>query len=140
MSLMSFFTAAISPVTKLIGELHTSDDERNQVILAFEKLQSILSGKLIELESQLIKAKSAIIVAEAQSASFLTANWRPMTMLVFVVIIANNYILYPYLSLFMDDAPKLDIPPDMWDLLKLGIGGYIGGRSIEKAVKEWKGH
>ena len=140
MSLMSFFTAAISPVTKLIDALHTSDDERNQVILAFEKLQNVLSSKLIDLESKLIKAKSAIIVAEAQSTSYLTSNWRPITMLVFVFIIANNYILYPYFSLFMEEAPRLEIPPDMWDLLKIGLGGYIVSRGVEKTVKNWKGH
>jgi len=27
----------------------------------------------------------------------------------------------------------------MWDLLKIGVGGYIGGRSLEKAVKYYKG-
>ena len=31
-----------------------------------------------------------------------------------------------------------DIPPDMWDLLKLGVGGYVLGRSVEKGVKVWK--
>jgi len=60
-------------------------------------------------------------------------------MLTFVIIIANNYILYPYLSLFFDAAPKMEIPPDMWDLLKIGLGGYVLGRSGEKAVKAWRG-
>ncbi len=49
-------------------------------------------------------------------------------------IIANNYILYPYLALFFEGAPKLEIPPDMWALLKIGLGGYVVGRSVEKAV------
>ena len=56
----------------------------------------------------------------------------------FVFIIANNYILYPYLSLFFTEAPVLAIPPDMWDLLKIGLGGYVVGRSGEKMVKAWK--
>jgi len=56
----------------------------------------------------------------------------------FGIIIANNYIIYPYLSLFMDDAPMLEIPPDMWGLLKLGLSGYIVGRSGEKMVTAWK--
>ena len=59
-------------------------------------------------------------------------------MLVFVVIIANNYIIYPYLSLFWPEAPTLEIPPDMWGLLKIGLGGYVVGRSAEKAVTAWK--
>lgn len=31
----------------------------------------------------------------------------------------------------------LTIPPDMWDLLKLAIGGYVAGRSVEKAVSAY---
>jgi len=80
-----------------------------------------------------------IITSEAKSEHTITATWRPITMLVFVVIIANNYILYPYLRLFWPDAPVLDLPPAMWDLLKIGLGGYVVGRSAEKAAKAWKG-
>jgi hypothetical protein len=32
----------------------------------------------------------------------------------------------------------LEIPSAMWDLLKLGVGGYIIGRSVETAVKTWR--
>ncbi len=92
------------------------------------------AGELKELESQ-----AQIITAEAQSEHWLTANWRPLTMITFVVIIANNYILYPYLSLFWSDAPSLAIPPDMWDLLKIGLGGYVVGRSGEKMIGKWRG-
>jgi hypothetical protein len=79
-----------------------------------------------------------VILAEINSDSWLAKNWRPITMLSFVTIIVNNFIIYPYLSLFWGDAPKMEIPPDMWDLLKLGLSGYVVGRSIEKGVKAWK--
>ena len=72
------------------------------------------------------------------SGNWLTANWRPVTMLTFVAIIANNYLLYPYLALFFTNAPMLVIPPDMWELLKIGLGGYVVGRSAEKIVTVWK--
>lgn len=83
-----------------------------------------------------LQISAGVVTAEANSDHWLAANWRPITMLVFVFIIANNYILYPYLSLFFDRAPMLAIPEDMWDLLKIGMGGYVVGRSVEKAVKE----
>jgi len=91
------------------------------------------TGELSKLQT-----RAGIITAEANSEHWIAANWRPITMLVFVFIIANNYILYPYLSLFTNGAPKLDIPPDMWDLLKIGIGGYTVGRTVEKSVKSYK--
>lgn len=98
--------------------------------------------RLIELEQRgeltKLQTRAGIIMAESNSEHFLVAAWRPITMLVFVFIIANNYILYPYLSLFWDSAPSLKIPPDMWDLLKIGIGGYTVGRTVEKSVKAYK--
>ena len=99
--------------------------------IELSKMQS--NGELSKLQ-----ASAGIITAEANSEHFIAANWRPITMLVFVFIIANNYILYPYLSLFFDAAPILEIPADMWDLLKIGIGGYTVGRTVEKAVKSYK--
>ena len=97
-----------------------------------ELLSLIQAGRIKELE-----ASAQVIVAEAQSEHWLVAAWRPLLMLIFGAIIANNYILYPYLSLFWMDAPELAVPDQMWDLLQIGIGGYIVGRSAEKGIKAY---
>ncbi len=98
--------------------------------------------RVLELEQagefKVIDAKTEVLVAEASSSNKLTSAWRPITMLVFVAIVANNYLVYPYLSLFWSDAPMLDMPQELWQLLKIGIGGYVAGRSIEKAASAWK--
>ena len=98
--------------------------------------------RLMELEQagelEELKAAAQIITAEAKSDHWIVASWRPITMLVFVAIIANNYIIYPYLSLFWNAAPELAVPAEMWGLLKIGIGGYVVGRSAEKAITTWK--
>ena len=47
-----------------------------------------------------IESASSIIRAEAQSGSWLACNWRPMLMTLFGLIIANNYVIYPYINLF----------------------------------------
>lgn len=98
--------------------------------------------KLMELEQagelQGIEAATQIIVAEASSEHPLTSQWRPIIMLIFGAIVANNYILYPYLSLFWSDAPVLEMPDQLWNLLQIGIGGYIASRGVEKTVATWK--
>ena len=85
----------------------------------------------------LLQAQSNIILAELKG-HWLQRNWRPMLMCLFGIIIANNYLLYPYLRLFWAQAPKMTIPPDMWGLLKLGVGGYVVGRSVEKGIDMFK--
>lgn len=102
------------------------------------QLKQTLKMQVLGLLDTEIKAARDIIVAEISSDSFLAKNWRPITMLVFVTIIANNYIIYPYLSLFFTNAPMLEIPTDMWALLKIGLGGYVVGRSVEKGIAVFK--
>lgn len=117
--------------TSLLDKFFPDKDEANKAKVMLIQMKQ--NGELSKLQTS-----AGIVTAEANSEHWLAANWRPITMLTFVVIIANNYILYPYLSLFFDAAPVLEIPPDMWQLLKIGLGGYVVGRSVEKSVKAYK--
>lgn len=101
------------------------------------KLKAQIQMGLMALSMEEIKGATSIIVAEAEGKSWIQRSWRPMTMLTFVFIIFNNYVLVPYAVAFtggmeLSQVPMLDIPPGMWGLLTVGIGGYIGGRSMEK--------
>ena len=125
------FPGMISSVTGLASKFIQDKDLKT-------KLESAIKEKMLEHEVQFVSYQRDIITAEAKSQSSLARNWRPITMLVFVLIILNNYLIYPYIQLFGGTAVQLPIPPDMWDLLKLGIGGYIAGRSVEKGIESWK--
>jgi hypothetical protein len=58
-------------------------------------------------------------------------------MMVFVFIVANNYIIAPAQAL-SGASVSLPTPPDLWALIKIGLGGYVVGRSAEKCVAAWK--
>jgi len=116
-------------------------EQKAQLEAGAQKFQTEITSQLIDYNKSIIKSQKEVIVAEAQGEGYLQRNWRPITMLVFVFIVANNYIIVPYMSaLFSAKIPTLELTQNMWDLLKLGIGGYIAGRSIEKAVKSYKGN
>jgi hypothetical protein len=85
-----------------------------------------------------INRRAEIITAEATGESWLQRNWRPLLMLVTISIVANNYIIYPYLTLFGVPSMALELPDKLWNLLTLGVGGYVVGRSAEKVVNIWK--
>jgi len=97
-----------------------------------------LIQKLNEIEADIIQSKAKIITAEAKSEHFLTSTWRPITMLVFTFIIANNYVLVPYFQAMGFDIPTLEISDKMWNLLSIGLGGYVVGRSAEKIADKLK--
>ena len=59
-------------------------------------------------------------------------------MLSVVAFVVNNYILLPYLSLFTNKVVILELPEKMWNLMSIGVGGYVVGRSAEKVVTGWK--
>jgi len=125
-------TAILGIGSKLIDKFFPDPEAKAKAQLQLLEMQQ--TGELAELA-----ASKDIIVAEAKSEHFIVSAWRPITMLTFVAIIANNYIIAPYLDAIFGSGIKLEIPPDMWDLLKLGLSGYVVGRSAEKITKHWKG-
>jgi len=103
------------------------------------RLTQELKMAIIDSFNRSTDIQKQIIMAEIQGQSWLQRNWRPIAAMIFIFIIANNYILYPYLSLFGVRSAQLDIPPGMWSLLQMMLGGYVIGRSAEKIVKDMKG-
>jgi len=112
-------------------------EDKAKMQLGLAQVKKDLTNSMNDYSKAVIQEQSSNIRAEANGESWLQRNWRPLTMLSFVFIIVHNFILYPYLSLFMESPVKMDIPQDMWGLLKLGLGGYVVGRSVEKAVKSY---
>ncbi len=89
-------------------------------------------GKTQERRQKALEAKAGVIQAEARYGSWLQRSWRPFLMLSITLILVNNYLIIPYLKFFGINAPVLVFPAEFWQLLYIGVGGYIGGRSAEK--------
>lgn len=128
---MNPITPIIEIGSKLIDRIFPDPQQRAQAQLELLKMEQ--SGEIARMTEQ-----SKVIVAEAQSESWLARNWRPLAMMNFIIIIFNNYILAQWLKTFGFPVVIMDIPPKMWDLLEIGLGGYIFMRSAEKAIKIWK--
>ena len=120
----------VSQATEIIDKMIPDKDLATKLKHDFEMQMLNQDYSLVEKE---IDSQARIISAEAEGKSWLQRNWRPILMLTFTYVIAHNYIIGPLFSL-----PRLEIPPDMWELLKLGMGGYIIGRTVEKSVQSWK--
>tara|TARA_R110001592_G_scaffold180466_1_gene422802 strand:- start:579 stop:983 length:405 start_codon:yes stop_codon:yes gene_type:complete len=103
-----------------------------------DKVKAELQAQMLQHSASIEKAAADVVVAEAKGESWLQRNWRPVTMMSFVTIVVNNYIMVPWLNVFGLPAVALDIPPDMWSLLQIGIGGYIFSRGAEKGIKTWR--
>ena len=125
---MAFATTILAPILKVIDKVIPDKDKK-------EELRAALLAQALEADSEFNKAAASIIVAEAQGESWLQRNWRPITMLSFLGLI------YAY---FLGMAPEYvtenpEIVTSIFDLFKIGIGGYIVGRSGEKVAKTYFG-
>lgn len=96
--------------------------------------QAEIEKMLVEAEDKARQAQTEIIITEAKGQSWLQRNWRPLLMLVIIIIVANNFIIYPYMSIFTDKVKVLELPDKLWTLMEIGVGGYILGRTAEKTM------
>jgi len=103
------------------------------------KIKAAAQQHLHDLAEQELAGAIKIILAEA-NGNWLQRSWRPGLMCIFGFIIANNYIIAPYMGAIFGAKIMLPLPPQMWDLLKIGIGGYITSRGVEKGISIYKGN
>lgn len=85
-----------------------------------------LLGKQMDLKKQLLEAQSSIIKTESKSESWIARSLRPITMLTFLVVIVCHS--FEVITLQKDFADSF------MTLVKIGLGGYVIGRSAEKAA------
>lgn len=114
----------IGTVGGIIDNLSASKEEKAQLK---ERLFDAISSKLLELAEM----GKQVIIAES-SGNWLQRSWRPIIMLSFGFIIMYYYFIAPVFS-----TPGIELPNEFWALLKIGLGGYVVGRSVEKVAKEF---
>ena len=120
---------AIAPIVGKVVEKYIGSKEEAK------KIENEIKLALMEQAGELQKLQAELIKAEIQGKSWLQRNWRPLLMMCFIAILANNYILVPYLSIFTDKVRVLEFPPQFWNLLLVGVGGYIASRGVEKLAR-----
>lgn len=114
-------------ISDVIDKVHTSADEKLAAQRELVQIERTFHVRMAELDVEWARTQADVVKSEVASQSWMARNWRPLTMLTFTYIVAHNFILAPLFGLI-----TLVIPPDLWDLLKLGMGGYVAGRTIEK--------
>ena len=126
MSIMQVVTGLFKPAADLVGELIEDKDKANQIRASLAMAQHSITSEVIQLEGKVVKAKADIIVAEATSESWITSNWRPVTMLTFVFLVVLKWLGFTAGNI--SEALELEL----MSLIQIGLGGYVVGRSLEK--------
>ena len=119
----------VDVVRQVTGIDVRSQDDAEKALAAVQADPAVyaqLQTKLAEIQAEHDRAAADIIRAEAQSGNWLAASWRPIVMLTFTALIVARWLGFsaPGIS----DAEVLKL----WDIVQLGLGGYMIGRSAEK--------
>jgi hypothetical protein len=107
----SLFTSVADTINKW------SDNSTNK-----EKMKEEISLAILSSMDELARAQRDTVLAEARG-TWLQRSWRPIVMLTFCfMVLLGTFIEIPALS---ESSP-------FWDVLEMGLGGYVIGRSAEK--------
>lgn len=130
-------------VDKGLGIVDKFVEDKDQANKLKAEIKQQIEAQSHEQDVTRLKAQASIIKAEATGESPEQRKWRPHLMYLIMGLLAFNGAIVPLSeAMFNIDIPTLKaweaIPPQMWQLLMIGVGGYIGGRSAEKVFAKKK--
>jgi Holin of 3TMs, for gene-transfer release len=137
---MSIWDTIVAPIEHIIDKVIPDKAANDAAKAALEELRESDQAKQIEQDVQLQLAALSNVQAEEKGESWLQRNWRPIVALFLTGLVGSYW--------FGWTAPNLTPASidDLFGLVKICLGGYYAGRSVEKiaphvveAVKAFKG-
>lgn len=117
MSGLNPVTSVADAVSGLVERLTLPAREKKQ-------LEADVLRLLLEREKELLRVRAALLQEEGKG-NWLQRSWRPLVMLTFAAVILIG--TFTNISILSDTSR-------FWDLLEIGLGGYVVGRSGEKIL------
>ena len=90
------------------------------------RLKNELGTAFLNMQSEVARAAADIVVAEAKGENWLQRNWRPALMVWFAFLVGAYWFGFVPVNMPEEHVSAL------FDLVTLGVSGYVIGRSGEK--------
>ncbi|MFR5660008.1 MAG: hypothetical protein ACLUDU_19370 [Butyricimonas faecihominis] len=122
---MGVLQNVIREIGDIVNRLSVSSKEK-------QKIQEEIQSLVYRYKSELVREQSAAV--GKSRGNWLQRSWRPIVMLAFALVILSGMFME---STLLSDSSRL------WDLLEIGLGGCVIGRSGEKVTdsllsRKWK--
>lgn len=119
--LKKIFSAGAKELTESVGNildnLTTSGEEVQEAKTKITDKVNDTLYKVMDLQAEVMKTE--------MTGNWLQRSWRPLVMLAFAAVVVIG-AFYP--------IPYIETDHQFWNLLELGLGGYVVGRSVEKVA------
>jgi hypothetical protein len=113
-------SSTVDAVGKVIDNVFTNDEEKSQ---AKKELTEVVLKGLND-----VAAVQGEVIKTEMSGNWIQKSWRPIMMLAFGVILICKWFG------LTNEAIPLELELQLLDIVKLGLGGYVVGRSVEKVA------
>ena len=110
----------IDAIGKVVDDVITNDEEKSTV-------KKELSEVVLKSLNEVAQVQGEVIKKEMEG-NFLQRSWRPILMLTFGTILVCKWFGWTDASIDQELELKL------MDIVQLGLGGYVVGRSVEKVA------
>ena len=110
----------VSSIGGVVDNLVTTDGERQQLKAQIGALVNNHLAKIMELQTEVLKTE--------MTGNWLQRSWRPILMLTFGALLIMRWMGWT------SNIPT-EVELELMDIIKIGIGGYVVGRSAEKISK-----
>lgn len=111
---MGVLQNVIREIGDIVNRLSVSSKEK-------QKIQEEIQSLMYRYKGELVREQSAAVGEEIRG-NWLQKSWRPIVMLLLTLVILCG--VFTGSSVLADTSR-------FWDLLEIGIGGYVIGRSGE---------
>jgi hypothetical protein len=124
-------TAIIASISGILNKIIPDANKRMEV-------EGEIQRALIANQAAIYDAMKEVMAADSASESVLTRNARPLVVMWCMVMI-TWVVLSPVFGLQTEtiDAIKA-VPGDLWNLVMVGIGGYILAKTVTDGIKASK--
>jgi hypothetical protein len=124
----------ITPIfTDLVKRIFPDPEKQAEAQARLQELLSAAQAEAYRAEAIENEAKKEIITAEMNQNSWFS-DWRAKLMTMCTVMIGFNWIVVPVLNSLLfflgTQINRVEIPSEAWVLLNVGLGGYIGEKTM----------
>lgn len=113
---MKLLSGLVGDIGGIINSLSISSTEKKELETKMTQVVYSYAGELTQQQAE-------IVMKETQG-NWLQRSWRPLVMLAFAGVVLLGTVV---------DIPYLESDSKFWNLIEIGLGGFVVGRSIEGA-------
>ena len=97
LGITSLISGLAGPVSSIINKFISKKEDQMLALAELEKITNSFKEKILENQKSMLEAQRDLIVTEMQGSA-MQRNWRPALMWIIIFVIANNYLLAPFLN------------------------------------------